>query len=106
MAKAGASSTNQDKLFEQELSKQFYDVVKSVIMTEKATRLSEFENKLTFEVVKYATKPLIKVLIENEYKKSVKSVNMINDHNGKKRAIVTFKDENVASDLSAEIGGN
>ena len=103
MAKVDSS---QDKLFEQELSKQFYDTIKSVIMTEKATRLAEFENKLTFEVAKHATKPLIKVLIENEYKKAVKSVNMINDHNGKKRAIVTFKDENVASDLSAELGGN
>ncbi|MCH8520244.1 MAG: 50S ribosomal protein L23 [Nanoarchaeota archaeon] len=98
--------SNEEKLFQEELSKQFYDVVKSVIMTEKATRLTEFENKLTFEVAKQATKPLVKVLIENEYKKSVKSVNMINDHNGKKRAIVTFKDENVASDLSAELGGN
>lgn len=98
-------ATQDEKVFQEELSKQFYEVVKSVIMSEKATRLAEFENKLTFEVVKEATKPLVKVLIENEYKKSVKAVNMINDHNGKKRAIVTFKDAGVASDLSADIGG-
>ena len=104
MAKAVDSS--QEKLFQEELSKQFYDIIKSVIMTEKATRLAEFENKLTFEVARQATKPLVRMLIENEYKKAVKSVNIINDHNGKKRAIVTFKDENVASDLSAELGGN
>ena len=97
--------TQEEKVFQEELSKQFYDIVKSVIMSEKATRLAEFENKLTFQVVKEATKPLVKVLIENEYKKPVKSVNMINDHNGKKRAIVTFKEEGVASELSADIGG-
>lgn len=98
-------AAQEEKVFQEELSKQFYDIVKSVIMSEKATRLAEFENKLTFEVVKEATKPLVKVLIENEYKKPVKSVNMINDHNGKKRAIVTFKEEGVASELSADIGG-
>ena len=103
---AKVENSSQEKLFQEELSKQFYDIIKSVIMTEKATRLAEFENKLTFQVAKEATKPLIKMLIENEYKKGVKSVNIINDHNGKKRAIVTFKDENVASDLSAELGGN
>lgn len=98
-------AAQEEKVFQEELSKQFYNIVKSVIMSEKATRLAEFENKLTFEVVKEATKPLVKVLIENEYKKPVKSVNMINDHNGKKRAIVTFKEEGVASELSADIGG-
>ena len=95
-----------EKLMEAELSKQFYDVVTKVIMSEKATRLAEFENKLTFEVKRAASKPLIKVLVENEYKKGVKSVNTQNAHDGKKRAVVTFKDEGAASDLSAELGGN
>lgn len=95
-----------EKTFHEELSQQFYDFILRVIMTEKATRLAEFENKLTFEVSKKATKPLIKVLIENEYKKDVKSVNVQNAHDGKKRAIVTFKEVGVASDLSAELGGN
>lgn len=96
----------QEKLYPEELSVQFYDIIKSVVMSEKATRMAEFENKLVFEVIKAATKPLVKVLVENEYKKSVKSVNMINDHTGRKRAIVTFKEEGVASDLSADLGGN
>lgn len=96
----------QEKMVQEELSKQFYDIVLRVIMTEKATRLAEFENKLTFEVIRGATKPLIKVLVENEFKKAVKSVNTQNDHNGCKRAIVTFVEEGAASDLSAELGGN
>lgn len=97
---------NEDKQLQEELSKQFYEVMIRVIMSEKATRLAEFENKLTFEVIRGATKPLIKVLVENEFKKAVKSVNTQNDHNGCKRAIVTFKEEGAASDLSAELGGN
>ena len=97
---------NEDKQLQEELSKQFYEVMIRVIMSEKATRLAEFENKVTFEVAKFATKPLIKVLVENEYKKAVKAVNTVNDHNGKKRAIVTFVEDGAASDLSAELGGN
>lgn len=101
-----AKKTNEDKQLQEELSKQFYEVMLRVIMSEKATRLAEFENKLTFQVAKFATKPLIKVLVENEYQKAVKSVNTVNDHNGQKRAIVTFVEEGTASDLSAELGGN
>ncbi|MFP4401730.1 MAG: 50S ribosomal protein L23 [Candidatus Nanoarchaeia archaeon] len=101
-----ASQKQEEKMYQEDLSVQFYDIVKCVIMSEKATRMAEFENKLVFEVIKSATKPLVKVLVENEYKKAVKSVNMINDHTGRKRAIITFKDEGVASDLSADLGGN
>lgn len=95
---------NVEDTFKIELSKQFYDIVKRVIVSEKATRLSEFENKLIFEVDRAATKPMIKLLIENEFKKTVKSVNTVNAISGKKQAIVTFKDEGVASDLSSELG--
>lgn len=95
---------NVEEVFKKELSKQFYDIVKRVIVSEKATRLIEFENKMTFEVVRDATKPMIKLLIENEFEKDVKSVNTSNDHQGRKIAIVTFKEEGVASDLSSELG--
>jgi large subunit ribosomal protein L23 len=93
-----------EQVFKTELSKQFYDIVIRVIVSEKATRLIEFENKMTFEVIRTATKPMVKLLIENEFGKPVKSVNTINNHNGIKVAIVTFKDEGTASDLSSELG--
>ena len=54
---------NTEEVFKKELSKQFYDIVKKVLVTEKATRMIEFENKLTFEVTKAATTPMIKLLI-------------------------------------------
>lgn len=90
--------------FKAQLSSQFYDVFRRVIVSEKATRLAEFENKLIFEVIRGASKPIIKILIENEFKKKVKSVNVINSIKGKKQAIVTFVEDDVASNLSSELG--
>lgn len=90
--------------FEKELTKQFYDVILKSEVSEKSTRLMEFENKLVFEVARKASKPIIKLLIENEFKKSVKSVNTVNSITGKKKAIITFKDENAASDIASDIG--
>jgi len=101
---AKTEKQTMEETFKKELTAQFYDVVKKVEVSEKATRLIEFENKLVFEVVRSASKPLIKLLIENEFGKAVKSVNTLNAITGKKRAIVTFKEEGVASDLSSELG--
>lgn len=95
---------NVEETFKKELSAQFYDIVRKVEVSEKATRLIEFENKLVFEVIRSASKPMIKLLIENEFKKPVKSVNTVNSITGKKKAIVTFKDEGVASELASELG--
>lgn len=93
-----------EEVYKKELSSQFYDVILKAVVSEKATRLTEFDNKLSFEVADNASKPMIKLLIENEFKKKVKKVNVIRAINGKKRAIVTFVDDGVASDLSSELG--
>jgi large subunit ribosomal protein L23 len=98
------AEAKMDETFKKELSRQFYDVFRKVVVTEKATRMIEFENKLVFEVVREATKPIIKLLVENELGKTVKSVNTVNDINGKKKAIVTLKDEGAASELASELG--
>ncbi len=98
------SSTSLEESFKKELSAQFYDVIKRTIMSEKATRLAEFENKLVFEVHQNATRPMIKLLIENEFGKKVKHINILKNIKGGKNAIVTFKDQGVASDLSSELG--
>jgi ribosomal protein L23 len=90
-------------VFKKELSKQFYDIIKRVIVTEKTTRAMEFDNVLTFEVDKRASKILIKLLIETELGKKVKSVNTVNSITGKKRAFVSFVDEGAASKLAAEL---
>ena len=99
-----ADTKKVEDTFKAELSKQFYDIIRKVVVTEKATRMIEFENKLVFEVERSASKPVIKLLIENELGKKVKSINTVNSINGKKRAIVTFKEESAASDLSSDLG--
>lgn len=98
------AAENVEQVFKKELSKQFYDIILKVVVTEKTTRMIEFENKMVFEVTKKATKPMIKLLIETEFGRKVKSVNMVNSIKGEKRAMVTFAEEGVASDMSSELG--
>ena len=93
-----------EEAFKKELSKQFYDIIKGIVVSEKTTRQIEFENKMVFEVSKNATKPLLKLLIETELGKKVKKINTVNSITGKKRAVITFLDEGVASDLASELG--
>lgn len=100
---AGQES-NSDQQMRKELSKQFYDVVERVVVTEKSTRMMEFENKLVFEVVEGASKPIIKMLVEEEFGKKVKKVNTLNNIKGNKLAVVTFVEDEAASSLASDMG--
>ena len=40
-----AKQTDSEETFKKELSKQFYDTFRRVIVTEKATRMIEFEKQ-------------------------------------------------------------
>ena len=53
-----------------------YDIVRSPIITEKATNASEF-NKVVFKVAMHATKPQIKEAVEKLFDVKVKSVNTL-----------------------------
>jgi large subunit ribosomal protein L23 len=53
-----------------------YDVILSPVITEKATRTSEY-NQVTFKVPLTATKPQIKAAIEALFKVKVKAVNTL-----------------------------
>ena len=81
----------------------FIDSIKSPIITEKATILSE-QNKTVFKVNKKATKKIIKKNIEKIFKVNVIKVNIINRKSklkmkqgkksyksGYKKAIITLK---------------
>ena len=57
---------------------QPYDLIETICLTEKATRLGETENKYVFRVRPHATKPQIKKAIETLFKKKVVSVNTMN----------------------------
>lgn len=53
-----------------------YDVILSPLITEKATRTSEY-NQVTFKVPLSATKPQIKAAVEALFKVKVKAVNTL-----------------------------
>ena len=60
------------------------DIVKSVQLSEKSTRLGEAENKYFFEVAKDANKIDIKRAVQELFKVTVVGVNTMN-YMGKKR---------------------
>ena len=81
-----------------------YDVIRSPVITEKATMLSE-HNKVVFQVAKTATKPQIKAAIEKLFDVKVNSVNTLvtegkmkffrgrlGQRSDVKKAIVTLED--------------
>ena len=53
-----------------------YDTILSPVITEKATRTSEY-NQVTFKVPLTATKPQIKAAVEALFKVKVKAVNTL-----------------------------
>ena len=63
-----------------------FDLVRSVRLTEKATLLSEKENKYVFQVSPRANKIQIKAAIEALIKKKIVSVNTMNYAGKDKRA--------------------
>jgi len=63
---------------------QPHDLIETICLTEKATRLTETGNKYVFRVRTHATKPQIKTAVEKLFKKKVVAVNTMNVH-GKAR---------------------
>jgi large subunit ribosomal protein L23 len=54
------------------------DLIQTVILTEKATLLSDEQNRYVFRVRPNATKPQIKQAVESLFRKKVVSVNTAN----------------------------
>lgn len=79
-------------------------VVLHPLVSEKAVDKIEKENKLTFIVVKSATKSEIKKAVENEFNVRVDRVNIINDMRGRKKALVTINKQYKASDIAMKLG--
>ncbi|MEI6376799.1 MAG: 50S ribosomal protein L23 [bacterium] len=65
--------------------KEAHDIIKSVLVTEKASLLSEKLNKYVFRVVPGANKIEIRKAIETLFKKKVASVNTLQVEGKKKR---------------------
>ncbi len=80
------------------------DVIIKLVLTEKAFRLMEKENKLTFIVRREATKKDIKRAIESLYKVRVDKVNTLITIRGEKKAYVKLSPEYSAIDLASKLG--
>ena len=104
---------NSNRLKEVDLNKS-YKIIRKPIVTEKATKLSEF-NKVVFEVASKSNKNEIKGAIEKLFSVKVKSVNIINTkgklkrfkgvlgkRNDIKKAVITLVEGNTI-DISAGV---
>jgi large subunit ribosomal protein L23 len=83
--------------------KDSYDIVKYPLMTEKAVRLMESENKLIFVVDKKAKKPEIKKAAEEIFKIKVLKVNTL-ILKGKKKAYLKLSPDTPAIDVATQLG--
>ena len=103
----------RNKLKEIDLNKS-YKIIRRPIVTEKATKLSEF-NKVVFEVAYKSNKNEIKGAVEKLFSVKVKSVNIVNikgkvkrfkgllgKRNDIKKAIITLQEGNTI-DISAGV---
>ncbi|WP_148688622.1 MULTISPECIES: 50S ribosomal protein L23 [unclassified Methanopyrus] len=80
-----------------------HDVLLYPVATEKAMRLMEAENKLTFIVRRDANKPLIKRAVEELFDVEVEKVNTLITPTGEKKAYVKLKPEYRAEDVAVDL---
>ena len=81
-----------------------YTVVKNPITTEKAVRLMESQNKLTFITDRDASKQEIKEAVEKIFKVKITNVNTLITPKGVKKAYITLSQETPALDVATQLG--
>ena len=79
-------------------------MIKRIVVTEKALRLAEKENKITLIVDRGATKKQIAEEVERLYNVKVEKVNTLITPRGEKKAYVKLTKEHNAMDLLSELG--
>jgi large subunit ribosomal protein L23 len=81
-----------------------YTIIKHPITTEKAVRLMESQNKLTFITLHGATKKDIKDAVENIFKVKIMKVHTLITSKGTKKAYITLSPETPALDVATQLG--
>lgn len=81
-----------------------HGIVKHPVMTEKAMRMVEDENKLVFIVDRRANKRSIKRAIEELFDVRVEKVRTVITLRGEKKAIVKLSKEYKAVDVAVRLG--
>ncbi|MEM1577512.1 MAG: 50S ribosomal protein L23 [Candidatus Pacearchaeota archaeon] len=79
-------------------------ILKRPIISEKALKLVETENKILFEVAREANKQQIKKEFEEIFNVKVEKVNTLINSRGKKIAYIKLKPEYKASEIASKIG--
>jgi large subunit ribosomal protein L23 len=79
-------------------------ILKKPILSEKALRLLESENKIVFEVKREANKQEIKKAFEETFGVKVEKVNTLINPKGKKIAYIKLKPEFKASEIATKLG--
>ena len=92
----------KDKKTREEMHAQ--DVLKFVLMTEKAVQLIESQNKLVFVVDRRATKPAIKKAAESMFNSKIINVKTVIDQSGRKKAFIRFTKEGEAGEIAIRLG--
>lgn len=81
-----------------------YRVIKNPITTEKAVRLMESQNKLTFIIDRDASKPEIKEAVEKAFKVKIIKINTLITPQGVKKAYIKLAPETPALDVATQLG--
>ncbi len=79
-------------------------IIKYPLATEKAIRMIESENTMTFVVERKARKPDIKKQVQELYKVKIAKVNTTITAKGTKKAYVTLTKETPAIDIATQLG--
>jgi large subunit ribosomal protein L23 len=79
-------------------------MIRRFVITEKALRLAERENKITVIVGRAATKKQIADEIQRLYNVKVEKVNTLISPRGEKKAYVKLSKEHSAMDLLSRLG--
>jgi len=80
------------------------EIILRIHMSEKATRLMEEQNTLTFIVRRDAAKPDIKRAVEELYQVKVEKVRTLITPKGEKKAYVKLSKEHNAAELASRLG--
>ena len=80
------------------------EIIIRPVTSEKAVRLMESQNVLTLIVSDKANKPKIKKAVQDLFKVTVTSINVLNTPKNEKKAYVTLGAEDNALDIGADLG--
>ncbi|MGC9310902.1 MAG: 50S ribosomal protein L23 [Candidatus Aenigmatarchaeota archaeon] len=83
----------------------FWEIVAHPVTSEKAVRMIESENKLTFKLKNLrTTRAEVKAGFEEEFKAKAEKVNILINRKGHKKAIIKLNAEYPAGDIGVKLG--